>query len=169
MSFPPDHCLRVLSMVAAVHTVRFVHAEERAALPADPLDAFFGNKGLYTDSLDALQVCDGADTVAGLIAPVKAQQDSTGKFGAGKAKLVAAGSTFRAVPDCTGKARVRLVPVASPAARTRPAIPDIRPAQAAIQSARCNEDRVHSLSLDAFGFHGVSLDLISTVLKFRTI
>ena len=136
-----------------------MHAKECAALPAQPIGMFRGYECLYSTSLDALQIYDDAYPVAGPVTAVKVQQIGTGKPGAGKAKPMSAGGTLPAILDGTTKARVRLVPVASPATGTGPAIPHVCSAQAAIYAARCDEHCVTSMNTHVGVCHGLRLPL----------
>ena len=92
--------------VAANEALRLVHAKERATFRARPLGGFFGDKTLDSNSLDVLEISDGAHAVPSLVAGIKMQQFGAGKFVAGRTELMATGGQRLAVLYGTSKARV---------------------------------------------------------------
>lgn len=105
--------------MAAVDALRLVHAKACAAYYAGPLGCVLGRKALHSNSLDAPQIGDDANSVFCAIAAVKMQQISAREFGAGKAELMATGEKLPTVFDGTSKAGVRLVAATSPATGAR--------------------------------------------------
>jgi type IV secretory pathway TrbD component len=141
--------------VAAIDTLRLVHAKARATFRTGPLACFLGDKILYADGTDALLICDEADSVLRPVTFVHMKQVSAGILGAGEAELMSAGGKFLAVINGTSKASVRLVEVAFAATRTGLVFPNVSTAQAAIKAARRDDHRVLRLYLRDFVGHTV--------------
>jgi hypothetical protein len=116
-----------------------------------------GDKAVYADGPDALEICEHAYPVFCAVAVIKMQQIGAGIIGAGPAELMTAGGKFFTVLYGTGKARVRLVAVAPPATGARMAIPNECAAEAAIHAARCNDRRITCLNSRDFVRHAVPI------------
>jgi hypothetical protein len=74
---------------------------------------------------------------------------------AGRTEWIITSRKHFAVLDGAFHTRVRFIEVLSPATRAGFLVPNIGTAQAAINSARGNNQRVHDLNLNYFGWHKV--------------
>jgi hypothetical protein len=114
---------------------------------------FLGNKALYSDSLDTLQIGDDTYSVCCPVAAVKMKQIIAGIFGARSAELMAAGGKLSTVFYGTGETRVRLVAVTFSATGARAVISNECAARAAIHSTRCYQCSVIPMCIYSYRSH----------------
>ena len=134
--------LQVPTGASAMGALRFVHAEAPAASRAGPVCFFFGYKERHSLFLDPGQIIQDVDAVARPVALLEVQQVRAGISGTGEAKPAALGFQLCAVSDGAGKAGLGLVPGAASTTRAGFALPDVGPAQTAVQAAGSYDFRV---------------------------